>query len=85
MLEGGLKKPAVDQCVGQSHNTDAGAVRGAFPFADILDAKWMLNSKIHASLKKKKNPQSLTALGISLELLPRFELGTSSLPIEYLV
>ena len=30
--------------------------------------------------KKIKNPQAVEAQGFSMELLPRFELGTSSLP-----
>ncbi len=30
--------------------------------------------------ENKKKPRTVVALGFSLELLPRFELGTSSLP-----
>jgi len=33
---------------------------------------------------KKKNPATIAVTGFSLELLPRFELGTSSLPTEVL-
>ena len=34
--------------------------------------------------KKIKNPQAVEAQGFSMELLPRFELGTSSLPSDFL-
>ena len=33
--------------------------------------------------KKIKNPQAVEAQGFSMELLPRFELGTSSLPTDW--
>ena len=33
--------------------------------------------------KKIKNPQAVEAQGFLLELLPRFELGTSSLPTDW--